>query len=166
MTEKKECRRPSHSARHLARVFVLLGLYQWLADPMQDYAAIEAHLSGLLHDEGEQLEGCDIRPQDFDAADKALFKKLLSGVLDSHEEVAGIAARYVDRDLARVSMVERAVLFIGTYELLSCPETPWRVVLNESIDLAKEFGSGYRFTNAVLEKVAQEVRPEETAQKQ
>ena len=58
------------------------------------------------------------------------------------------------------------MLFIGTYELLSCPETPWRVVLNESIDLAKEFGSGYRFTNAVLEKVAQEVRPEETAQKQ
>ena len=53
MTEHKEGHRKSaaHSARHLARVFVMLGLYQWLADPSQDYAGIEAHLSSLLHDE-------------------------------------------------------------------------------------------------------------------
>ena len=63
MTEHKEGHRKSaaHSARHLARVFVMLGLYQWLADPSQDYAGIEAHLSSLLHDEEEQLEGSDIR---------------------------------------------------------------------------------------------------------
>ena len=165
MTEKKDGHRQSHSARHLARVFVLLGLYQWMADPTQDYAGIEAHLAGLLHDEGEQLDGCDIRPGDFDRADKELFTKLLAGVLDHSTEVSTIVQRYVDRDLQRVSLVERAVLFIGTYELVACPETPWRVVLNESIDLAKEFGSGFRFTNAVLEKVAHEVRPEETAAK-
>ena len=55
MTEHKEGHRKSaaHSARHLARVFVMLGLYQWLADPSQDYAGIEAHLSSLLHDEEE-----------------------------------------------------------------------------------------------------------------
>lgn len=165
MTEHKESHRQSHSARHLARVFVLLGLYQWLADPTQDYAGIEAHLSGLLHDEGEQLENCDIRPSDFDRADKVLFKDLLAGVLNRNAEVAEILSHHVDRELSRVSMVERAVLYIGAYELLACQETPWRVVLNESVELAKQFGSGYRLTNAVLEKVAREVRPDETAAK-
>ena len=155
MTEHKEGHRKSaaHSARHLARVFVMLGLYQWLADPSQDYAGIEAHLSSLLHDEEEQLEGSDIRPTDFEKADRELFTKLLAGVLDRH----------ADRELSRISLVERAVLMIGTYELMACPETPWRVILNESIELVKQFGSGYRFTNAVLELVAREVRPEETA---
>lgn len=163
MTEHKVAhRKGAHSGRHLARVFVMLGLYQWLADPTQDYASIEAHLSSLLHDEGEPLEGCDIRPADFDRADKPLFTQLLSGVLDRHAEVAEIIARHADRELHRISLVERAVLFIGTYELLACPETPWRVVLNESIELVKQFGSGYRFTNAVLEHVAREVRSEET----
>ena len=81
MTEHKEGHRKSaaHSARHLARVFVMLGLYQWLADPSLDYAGIEAHLSSLLHDEEEQLEGSDIRPTDFEKADRELFTKLLAG---------------------------------------------------------------------------------------
>ena len=70
---------------------------------------------------------------------------------------------FVDRDLKRVSLVERAILFIGTYELLRCPQTPYRVVLNETIELAKHFGSGYRFTNAVLERVAAKVRAAEFA---
>ena len=143
MTEHKEGHRKSaaHSARHLARVFVMLGLYQWLADPSQDYAGIEAHLSSLLHDEEEQLEGSDIRPTDFEKADRELFTKLLAGVLDRHAEVADAIARHADRELSRISLVERAVLMIGTYELMACPETPWRVILNESIELVKQFGS-------------------------
>ena len=59
MTERSPRMSAAHSSRHLARVFALLGLYQWLADPEQDYAAIEAHLAGLIEDEGEQIEGCD-----------------------------------------------------------------------------------------------------------
>ena len=109
------------------------------------------------------LEGSDIRPTDFEKADRELFTKLLAGVLDRHAEVADAIARHADRELSRISLVERAVLMIGTYELMACPETPWRVILNESIELVKQFGSGYRFTNAVLELVAREVRPEETA---
>ena len=117
MAEHKEGHRKSaaHSARHLARVFVMLGLYQWLADPSQDYAGIEAHLSSLLHDEEEQLEGSDIRPTDFEKADRELFTKLLAGVLDRHAEVADAIARHADRELSRISLVERAVLMIGTY---------------------------------------------------
>ena len=109
MTEHKEGHRKSaaHSARHLARVFVMLGLYQWLADPSQDYAGIEAHLSSLLHDEEEQLEGSDIRPTDFEKADRELFTKLLAGVLDRHAEVADAIARHADRELSRISLVER-----------------------------------------------------------
>ena len=157
MTERSPRMSAAHSSRHLARVFALLGLYQWLADPEQDYAAIEAHLAGLI-------EGCDIRPSDFASCDRAFFRTLLSGVLDRMTEIEPLVAKTVDRDLSRVSLVERAVLFIGAFELLACPETPWRVILNESVELAKEFGSGYRFTNAVLEKIAHEVRPAETAE--
>lgn len=164
MTERSHRATSAHSSRHLARVFALLGLYQWLADPEQDYAAIEAHLAGLIEDEGEQIEGCDIHPGDFAACDRAFFRMVLSGVLDRKDEIEPLLAKVVDRELTRVSLVERAVLFIGAFELLACPETPWRVILNESVELAKEFGSGYRFTNAVLEKVAHEVRPAETAQ--
>ena len=108
-------------------------------------------------------DSSDIRPTDFEKADRELFTKLLAGVLDRHAEVADAIARHADRELSRISLVERAVLMIGTYELMACPETPWRVILNESIELVKQFGSGYRFTNAVLELVAREVRPEETA---
>ena len=161
MTERSPRMSAAHSSRHLARVFAL---YQWLADPEQDYAAIEAHLAGLIEDEGEQIEGCDIRPSDFASCDRAFFRTLLAGVLDRMSEIEPLVAKTVDRDLSRVSLVERAVLFIGAFELLACPETPWRVILNESVELAKEFGSGYRFTNAVLEKIAHEVRPAETAE--
>lgn len=151
----------ARSKRHLARVFTLLGLYQWLADPSQDFEAICAHLSGLIHDEGEQLEGCMIRPGDFERCDGAFFRMLLSGVLARMDEIEPVVARHLDRDIKRVSLVERAVLFIGTFELMANPETPWRVIMNESVELAKEFGSGYRFTNAVLEQVARELRPAE-----
>lgn len=161
MTGTQKTHRRPHSARHLARVFTLLGLYQWIADPTLRYTAIEEHLSGLINDEGEQLDGCDISPADFERADKTLFHDLLSGVLINAEEIEGVFKTFVDRDLKRVSLVERAILFLGTFELMKCPQTPYRVVLNESIELAKQFGSGYRFTNAVLEHVAQTVRKTE-----
>ncbi len=153
----------SGGARHQARVFVLLGLYQWLTDPTLDFAGIEAHLKDLIHEEGAQLEDCDIDPADFDRCDKPLFDELLSGVLDNKDELLATVTRFVDRDFNRVSLVERAVLLLGTYELMKCPQTPWRVVINESVELAKRFGSGYRFTNGVLEQVAKDVRPDEVA---
>lgn len=162
MTDKAHPTRRQRSPRHLARIFVLLGLYQWLADKTLTAAQIEDHLGGLIHDEGEQLEGCDIRPEDFQHCDRELFAQLLNGILAENEAVEAAFAPFVDRDLKRVSMVEHAILYVGGYELLRCPQTPWRVVLNESVELAKEFGSGYRFTNAVLERVAREVRAEET----
>lgn len=152
------------SGRHLARVFALLGLYQWLADPQLRFADVTAKLEGLIADEaGEELDGAHLTSDDFARADRELFEALLSGVLLHAEETEAAFSKHVDRDLKRVSLVERAILYLGAYELAHAPQTPYRVVLNEAIELAKTFGSGYRFTNAVLEKVARDVRAEEFA---
>jgi N utilization substance protein B len=74
-------------------------------------------------------------------------------------------APFLDRSLASLSPVERAILLIGAYELASRPETPFKVVLNEAIELGKSFGAtdGYKFVNGVLEKLAAGLRPEEIA---
>ena len=135
MTEAHKPGRQAHAPRHLARVFALLGFYQWIADPTLKAQKIEENLPALLADDEEGTPVEDL----------------------------GLTSPFVDRDLKRVSLVERAILFIGTYELLRCPQTPYRVVLNETIELAKHFGSGYRFTNAVLERVAAKVRAAEFA---
>jgi N utilization substance protein B len=65
----------------------------------------------------------------------------------------------------RLSPVERSILYIGALELAAHPETPFKVVLNEAIELGKSFGGaeGHRFVNGVLEKVAAQLRPEEVA---
>ena len=162
MTEQKKAPAKVRSPRHLARVFALLGLYQWFADPTQDYASIEAHLSELVADDPDDTAGIDLNEGDFQRAQQDFFKMLLAGVIDRHEELSKIVGAAADRDLNRVAMVERCALFIGAYELLACPETPWRVVINESVELAKEFGGGNRYTNAVLQSIAKRLRPEET----
>ena len=74
-------------------------------------------------------------------------------------------APHLDRQFARLSPIERAILYIGAYELSAHPNTPFKVVLNEAVELGKSFGGtdGYRFVNGVLEKIAQALRPEEVA---
>ena len=118
-------------------------------------------MSELVADDADETKAVELDERDFKHADQEFFKRLLSGVLDRHVEIAEIVSKAVDRDLKRVSMVERCVLYIGTYELLACPETPWRVVMNESVELAKSFGSGNRYTNGVLEGIAKILRPAE-----
>ncbi len=162
-SDKRARHRAPHTPRHLARVFALLGLYQWIADPSLSCADIESRIAGLIRDEDGEIEGCGIKPEDFENCNRKLFAELLSGVLAARSEVEPLVTEFVDRDLKRVSLVERAILFLGTFELLKKPQTPYRVVLNEAIELAKEFGSGYRFTNAVLVHVAQKTRTDEYA---
>jgi N utilization substance protein B len=69
----------------------------------------------------------------------------------------------LDRDIARVDPVERAILRLGAYELIAHPETPYRVVINEMVELAKTFGAeqGHRYINGVLDKLARQLRPVE-----
>jgi N utilization substance protein B len=90
---------------------------------------------------------------------------LVRGVRDRREELDRLIAPHLERDPARLSPVERSILYIGTLELAAHPETPFKVVLNEAIELGKSFGGaeGHRFVNGVLEKVAAQLRPEEVA---
>ncbi len=162
MTEAHKTSHQTHTPRRLARAFALLGVYEWITNPTLSAAQIEASLPDLVQEEdGGPVEDADLTVEDWARCDRTFLTELLSGVTVGSEAVKAEFAAFVDRDLRRVSLVERAILFLGTHELMHCPQTPYRVVLNESIELAKRFGSGYRFTNAVLERVAQKVREAE-----
>ena len=80
-------------------------------------------------------------------------------------ELESLIAPHLHREFAKLSPVERAILYIGAYELAHHPQTPFKVVLNEAVELGKSFGAseGYRFVNGVLEKIAQALRPDEVA---
>jgi len=99
-------------------------------------------------------------------ADTALVEALVRGSIERADVLdALIAPHLIERRLSELSPIERAILRIGTLELAEQPDTPVKVVLNEAIDLGKDFGAtqGHRFVNGVLERVAQAVRPGEFA---
>jgi len=135
------------SARRRAREFALQGLYQWIVGG-SDGPAIEAHLM--------EVEG-------FDKADRAHFREVLHGAIDQATELQALFSPFVDRELAQLSPVEHGILLLGTYELKARPEIPYRVVINEAVELAKSFGGtdGFRYVNGVLDKVAGVLRPDE-----
>jgi transcription antitermination protein NusB len=101
----------------------------------------------------------------FEDSDKKLAETLVSGVRSRAAELQDVITPHLDREFARLSPVERAILYIGSYELSAQPRTPFKVVLNEAIELGKSFGGteGHRFVNGVLEKIAASLRPEEVA---
>jgi N utilization substance protein B len=93
-------------------------------------------------------------------ADKEYFSEILCGITGMIDELNNEMAPYLDRPVDELDPVERAVLHIGVYELLHRPEVPWRVVVNESVELAKMFGAeqSHKFINGVLDKIARRVR--------
>jgi N utilization substance protein B len=134
------------SARRQAREIALQALYAWQlsgGDPME---------------EARGLEG-------FDKGDRRFIEALIAGVRDRLAELQGLIVPHLDRELTRLSPVERSILYIGALELVAYPETPFKVVINEAIELGKSFGAaeGHRFVNGVLEKVAARLRPDEVA---
>ncbi len=142
---------PAKSARRRAREFALQGLYQWRVGG-QDEAAIEAHLP--------ELEG-------FEKADKAFCQKLVRGVLAQREILAGQIGAHIDRAFDELSPVEASVLLLGAFELNHHPETPYRVSINEAIELTKAFGGtdGHKYVNGVLDKLAADLRAVEVEAK-
>ena len=134
------------TARRQAREVALQALYAWQLSGDDPLA------------QARTLEG-------YDKTDPHFVEGLLRGVLGRAEELRALIAPHLSRDFGRLSPIERAILYIGTYELAVHPETPFKVVLNEAVELGKSFGGtdGYRFVNGVLEKIAQAVRPEEVA---
>ncbi|HEU0201065.1 MAG TPA: transcription antitermination factor NusB, partial [Burkholderiaceae bacterium] len=133
----------SRSARRRAREYALQGLYEWLIGG-QDVAAIEGHLL-----EREGLEEFQKK------ADLAHFREVLRGAIERADELRAEFGRFIDRDLKDLSPVEHAILLIGSYELKHRLEIPYRVVINEAVELAKGFGGteGFKYVNGVLDKV-------------
>jgi N utilization substance protein B len=137
------------SARRRARELALQGLYQWLLSG-GEAKSITAHLR-----EQESFEKCDV----------AHFDRLLQGCIGEAGELDDSLARHDDRKTSQLSPVEHGVLMIGTYELRHCIEIPYRVAINEAVELAKSFGGtdGHKYVNGVLDKTAADLRPVEVA---
>jgi N utilization substance protein B len=141
----------SKSPRRRAREFALQGLYQWRIGG-NDEAAIEAHLA--------DTEG-------FNKADREFFVGLLRGVLAQQAELQEQLQAFLDRPFAELSPVESSILLAGAFELANYPQTPYRVIINEAIELTKGFGGtdGHKYVNGVLDKLAFKLRPVEVEAK-
>ena len=140
-------RPPAHSARRRSREFALQGLYQWLVSGAEA-GVVDAH----------------IREQDgFAQCDAAHFDALLHGCIAEAADIDALLSRHVDRKTTELSPVEHGVLMIGAYELKHCIDVPYKVAINEAVELAKNFGGtdGHKYVNGVLDKAAAELRPVE-----
>ena len=137
------------SARRRSRELALQGLYEWLIS-RADVGVVMAHMR-----EQDEHGRCD----------SAHLDALLQGCISQVAELDGVIAPHLDRGVAQLSPVEHAVLLIGTYELRHCVEVPYRVAINEAVELAKAFGGtdGHKYVNGVLDKAAAALRPAEFA---
>jgi N utilization substance protein B len=138
----------SKSPRRRAREFIIQGLYQWQVGD-QDAAAIQVQAEGVAG---------------FNRADTTLYSTLLAESRDNVDTLKLDIAPHIDRTWDEVSPIERCILLLGACELKLHPETPYRVIINEAIELAKTFGGtdGHKFVNGVLDKLAAVLRPTET----
>ena len=101
----------------------------------------------------------------FEGCDAEYFDELVRAATKGSAELDARLSAFVDRPLERLDPVERAVLWIGIHELSSRLEIPYRVVINEGVELAKRFGAteGHKYVNAILDRAARELRPHERA---
>ena len=101
--------------------------------------------------------------QDMEVADLEYFEALVRGVVRHAEELDAVLAKFIDRTVAQVDPIERAVLRIAGFELAHRPDVPYRVVINEAIETTKRFGAehGHTYVNGVLDRAAAEWRPQE-----
>ena len=139
----------SKSERSRSREFALQALYQKLVG-RNDVADIDAFTRDLAG---------------FSKSDALHFDARLQGCSAESAELDALIVPLLDRKLAEISPIEHSVLWIGAYELKHCLDVPWRVVLNECVELAKEFGGtdGHKYVNAVLNGLAPSLRAAEVS---
>jgi N utilization substance protein B len=137
----------ARAARRGAREFALKAVYEWLiaANDMRDIRA------GLAEDEA------------FDGIDAAYFRQLVEGVAAQRATLDAALAPVLDRRPDALSPVEHGILLVGAYELANAVDVPYRVVINEAVELAKSYGGtdGHKYVNGVLDKLAASLRPAE-----
>lgn len=124
------------------------GLYQWIVS-LEDAGAIEAHLVATA--------------PNVDRIDREHFVALLHGAIRDAQTLRDQFSPLLDRPVSELSPVEHAALLVGSFELMHHAEIPYRVVINEAVELTKTFGGtdGFRYVNGVLDKVAARLRPAE-----
>jgi N utilization substance protein B len=112
-----------------------------------------------------ELRNQYVAEEGFGDADREYFEVLLTGTTGARESLDEALGSLLDRPVAQLDPVEHAVLLIGLYELRDQPEVPFKVVINEGVDLTKRFGAtdGHKFVNAVLDRAARQLRPTEQA---
>jgi N utilization substance protein B len=134
-------------ARSIARKLAMQALYQWQLNhqPIQDI--IKQYL------EGEDAAGVD----------QEYLVELLMECTKQHEQIEAALTPFVDRPLDQLDPVETAILMIGIFELQNRVDVPYRVVINEAVDLCKRFGAtdAHKYVNAVLDRAAREIRQAE-----
>lgn len=137
----------SPAARRKARRFALQAIYQWQ----------------LSHNDIADIELQFLTDNDMKKVDRTYFGELLHGIPARLPELDAALQPALDRPLAEVSQVEKAILRIAAFELLARLDVPWRVIINEGIELAKVFGAddSFKYVNGVLDKVARRLRTEE-----
>ncbi|MCQ8129731.1 transcription antitermination factor NusB [Methylomonas rivi] len=139
-------------AKTNARKCAVQALYQWQMSG-ESLSRIESYFL-----EEEHLKG----------AQKTYFSELFHGVPKQLAELDAALAEFVDRPVEKIDPVERAILRIGAYELINRLETPYKVIINEGVNLAKDFGAegSHKYINGILDKVSQKHRAVEIAAKQ
>ncbi|HEY4999515.1 MAG TPA: transcription antitermination factor NusB [Usitatibacter sp.] len=137
------------SARRRARELALQGVYQWLYTG-ESTAQVLKNLSEL---------------DEFEQADHAFLKEELRGTLAESASLVKALEPFVDRKWEEMSPIERGILLIAAWELLHKPEIPYRVTINEAIELGKRFGGtdGHKYVNGVLDRLAAVARATEVA---
>jgi N utilization substance protein B len=134
-------------SRRRSRELALQALYQWLLNA----SSAEALLAQLAEAE------------DYEKADLGLLKTLLHGTIRAADALRERLQPYLDRRVEELSPIEHALLLLAAFELTEQPETPYRVIINEAVELAKSYGGtdGHKYVNGVLDKLAGELRPGE-----
>ncbi|WP_188112394.1 transcription antitermination factor NusB [Salinicola aestuarinus] len=153
---------PAQEARRAARELAVQGLYQWQMTG-KSISAVEAEFRAQVAD--EELEDHENWHKVMQIADQALFHELLSNTAGQRADVDRAIAPLLDRRLEDLDRIELAILRLGAYELAHRPEVPYRVVINEGVELAKIFGAtdGHKYVNGILDKLASRLRGAEVA---
>ncbi|UTV99187.1 transcription antitermination factor NusB [Marinomonas rhizomae] len=149
---KRKEKKPSRSQlRSASRRLALQAVYQW---QMNQSAVSEIETQFVMNQD-----------QEMDSCDKVYFRELLQGVTASAKKLDALFEELLDRPLSELDPIELAVMRIGAFELSQRLDVPYRVAINESVELAKGFGAteSHKYVNGILDKLAQRVRREEIA---
>jgi N utilization substance protein B len=134
-------------ARSIARKLAMQALYQWQ----------------LTQQTASEIKKQFLDSEDSAGVDREHFEELVGGCIAQHEELAAALKPFIDRPLEQLDPVETAILMIGMFELQQRADIPYRVVINEGVDLTKRFGAtdAHKYVNAVLDRAARELRTAE-----